>query len=107
MPFRPVQVEKLRNQMAIPSRRSPSSATWAKTVGDGVEQGGTQVIGLDLHRAGRALELGEIVDQLDELFDIALGGRSDHRPRLASTSTAESPGQGMSSTRPKACRLSM
>src|ERR1700677_641984 len=34
MPCRRVQVEKLRNQMAMPTIRPSSSATWANTVGE-------------------------------------------------------------------------
>ncbi len=90
MPVRPVQVEKLRNQMAMPTTRPSSSATWAKTVGDVAEQGGAQLIRLDLHRVGRSLVLGQIVDELDQGVDVVLDGRPDHRLRLAERTGASS-----------------
>ena len=68
------------------------------------EQGPAQLIGVDLHRPGRSLELGQVVDELDQALDVVARQPAGSSVRLRRLPSA---GQGISRTRPKACRLSM
>ncbi len=45
------------------------------------EEGDPELLGLDLHRIGRPLVLGQVADQLDQGLHVALDGRPDHQVR--------------------------
>ena len=81
MPFRPSQVEKLRNQIAMPTIVAVDLDDVAEDRGVGPEQDLVELVLGGLDGVGLPLVLGQLADEPEHRRDVRWGGGPDHDRR--------------------------